>query len=467
MADKASPSAHPASFRDPSGFIFTGQNELYRQVNRAGAADYDQLIKSGLYQELAEAGQLVHHQEVSVPSPLEARRYKILQPETIPFISYPYEWSFGQLKAAALLTLDIQLRALKRGMSLKDASAYNIQFLGFQPIFIDTLSFETYQAGQIWPAYRQFCQHFLAPLALMSRVDLRLGQLDRDYLDGLPLDLTTRLLPKTARLNLGLYAHLYLHARSQKRYSATRPTETKRPLPLPNLLGLVSSLRTTVNKLKAPDQSTVWGDYYNDTNYSATARRHKEQLVTSWLRTLRPKIVHDLGANTGEFSRLAATTGALTIASDVDPIAVERGYQQAVRDQQKNLLPLLVDLTNPSPAIGWANEERLSFFERAKADVGLALALVHHLAIANNLPLEKIAETLSRLAPTLIIEFVPKTDSNAKRLLASRVDIFPNYTEAGFETAFGRYFTVQKKQKINGSQRTLYQLGRRRQSHER
>ncbi len=204
-----------ASFRDPSGFLFSRNGALYRQINRVYADDYDHLISSGLYDQLVKSGLLIPHREVSEKPVYPELAVKVIQPELVPFISYPYEWSFSQLKDAALATLAIQKRSIKAGMSLKDASAYNIQFINGKPTLIDTLSFEIYKEGKPWDAYRQFCQHFLAPLALMARVDVRLGQLLRVFIDGIPLDLASRLLPASTRAKFWFtYPYPYSRVRS-------------------------------------------------------------------------------------------------------------------------------------------------------------------------------------------------------------------------------------------------------------
>src|SRR5262245_14254456 len=208
-----------ASFRDPSGFLFSRDGVLYRQVNRRYEQEYARLMESGLYEKLVKVGVLIPHVEVENVRAEAGECFRVIQPERVPFISYPYEWSFGQLKDAALATLSIQKRALKAGMSLKDASAYNIQFVRGKAVLIDTLSFELYKDGQPWVAYRQFCQHFLAPLTLMALKDVRLSQLLRVYIDGIPLDLASELLPSKTRLNFGLLTHIHLHASAQKRYA--------------------------------------------------------------------------------------------------------------------------------------------------------------------------------------------------------------------------------------------------------
>lgn len=448
-----------SSFRDNRGFVYYEDGVVYRQINTSGQAAYDLLMTSGLYEQLTRDGLLIAHDDVT-GSKRPAGVYKVIKPEQVPVISYSYEWSFSQLKDAALATLAIQTAALSRGLTLRDASAYNIQFVNGRPVLIDTLSFEEHTAGEPWVAYRQFCQHFLAPLALMSRVDLQLSQLLRIHIDGIPLPLAAKLLPVSARLNFGIATHISLHARFQRQHESVAE-KTERTMSQTSLQGLFDSLERTVKQLKLPKTKTQWGDYYDHTNYTDDAMKHKGQLVEQYLASIKPKRVTDLGSNDGFFSRIAAQTGAEVISADIDPLAVDSNYRRVKRDHEANLLPLLVDLTNPSPALGWAHHERRSFSERASADVVLALALIHHLAIANNLPLESVADYFAELAPRLIIEFVPKEDSQVRRLLATREDIFDTYTVSGFEAAFAHRYTIVAKEAVEGSSRTLYDLHRK------
>ncbi len=443
-----------ASFRDPCGFVFKRDDQFFRQINRPGMDDYRQLIDSGLYKHLTDAGLLIRHSEVH-----SEETSKIIKPEKVEFISYPWEWSFNQLKDAALTTLNIQKIAISHKMTLKDSSAFNIQFAGARPFLIDTLSFSAYRAGSPWVAYRQFCQHFLAPLSLMSLVDIRLQQLLRVHIDGLPLDLVSRLLPFSTWFRFGLLTHVHLHARSQSYYADRRATgnASSGQMSLNAMLGIIDSLESCVKSLKMPTNKTEWGDYYSDTNYSDPALLHKKELVSDFIS--RSKIrgpAWDLGANTGFFSRLASSRGIDTIAFDIDPVAVDRNYLQCRQSKENCLLPLLIDLTNPSPALGWENCERQSLSERGPAELIMALALIHHLAISNNLPLERIAAFFARHCRCLIIEFVPKSDSQVKRLLASREDIFPDYLQNGFESAFSNYFNILVSQPVKDSERILY-----------
>ena len=343
-------------------------------------------------------------------------------------------------------------------MSLKDCSAYNVQFRNGRPIFIDTLSFERYQEGEPWIAYRQFCQHFLAPLALMAFMDARLNQLSRVYIDGVPLDLASSLLPSWTYARFALLFHIHLHAKSQRHFAYRTALPNSRRVSRYGALGLVDNLHAAIQGMKWRSRSSEWSDYYAANHYSPEAFLFKKQLVTQILGQInpRPSMVWDLGANSGEFSRLASEMGIQTISFDVDPACVEKNYLECRNRGGRHLLPLLLDLTNPSSGLGWENGERRSLLERGPADTVLALALIHHLVISNNLPLSKIAAFFGRICHSLVIEFVPKTDSQAARLLATREDIFQKYDQMNFEQEFGQLFKVKFSANIPGTQRTIY-----------
>ncbi|MDH4272415.1 MAG: class I SAM-dependent methyltransferase [Candidatus Aminicenantes bacterium] len=447
--------ALPSSFRDPSGFLFEREGSLYRQVNFIYKDHYDQLLSSGLYKALTEREVLVHHDEVEISPPAPQLAYKIIKPRLVSFISYPYEWCFTQLKEAALVMLKIQKTAFDFGMSLKDASAFNIQFIDGRPLLVDTLSFEKLHLKP-WVAYRQFCQHFLNPLLLMAYKDFHLNQLSRIFIDGIPMSLTSRLLPFRTRFRPSLASHVHLHALSQKYFSKRTVRVRERRVRPVSLAGLAESLESLVRRLGFPLKKTEWAHYYQETNYTPEGFEWKKKIIEEFLDVMKPDSVWDLGANTGVFSRLASRRGIKTVAFDVDFIAVELNYRDCLDKNEKNLLPLLMDLTNPTPAIGWENRERKSLLERGPADAVFALALLHHLAISNNLPFPKIAEFLSRVCRWLVIEFVPKTDSQVQRLLATREDIFDQYTQPDFEREFNRFFVIEKVVPIKETKRTLY-----------
>lgn len=466
MSPVVPPAADPraASFRDPAGFVYRREGVLYRQVQHSGREAYDRLMAGGLYDELVQVGLLVPHEEAPLSLAASEGAYKVLRPREVPFVSYPYEWCFSQLQDAAAATLEIQRRALARGFWLKDASAYNIQFLEGRPVLIDTLSLEPYPEGRPWVAYRQFCQHFLAPLALMSRTDVRLGQLLRVHLDGIPLDLASRLLPWRTRLSFSLGIHLHLQARVAARY-ADREVPRERiegRMSRRALEALMDSLGSAVRRLRWRAGSTEWADYYAaGNNYAPESMADKERLVGGMIEEVRPRVVWDLGANTGRFSRLAAARGAFTVCWDADPSCVEENYLRTKRAGECNVLPLWTDLTNPSPPLGWAGAERLSLADRGgDVDLVLALGLVHHLAIGNNVPLPRVFDFLAGLGRAGIVEFVPKQDSQVKRMLSVRQDVFADYHREGFERALSARFRIERAVPIQGTCRTLYLVRR-------
>jgi hypothetical protein len=451
----------PSSFRDPSGFVFVREGTIYRQVNPEYQRHYDLLMASGLYGELTKAGWLVTHDEVEPAEVGALSAYKVLMPEPVPFISYPYEWSFSQLKDAALLTLQVQKLSLQFGMWLKDSSAFNVQFSKGRPLLIDSLSFEAYEEGRPWVGYQQFCRHFVAPLALMCYRHPELAQWFRVHLDGIPLDLTSLLLPMRTRLRFPLLLHVHLHSRAQKRYAA-RTVDAEKKFGKMALCGLIGSLESAVRSLNWRPAPSVWLDYYRRADYSVQGIEEKKRFVAEVLDlcTPRPRQLWDLGANTGLYSRIASEKGIETIAFDRDTSAVEVNYLNCVKEKQSQLLPLVLDVTNPSPGLGWMHAERLSLGQRGPVDVVLALALVHHLALSNNLPLALIARFMAQTGRWLVIEFVPKSDRQAQRLLANRQDIFRDYGREAFEKEFGRYFTIRRSMQLADSQRVLYWMER-------
>ena len=441
------------SFRDPSGFLFWSNNTLQRFISKSYFPHYDKLMTSGLYESLTKKNLLIPHVE---EKNLWSESQKVITPQLIPFISYPYEWSFSQLKDAALLTLKITKEALQYGMILKDASAYNVQFIGAKPIFIDTLSFEIHKEGSPWIAYKQFCEHFLAPLALMAYKDVRLSSLLKTNLQGIPIDLTAKLLPYKTYFKLPLLLHIHLHAYAQKKYES-KPTKTSSTkVSLNQLLGVLDNLKNGIEDCTYSATNTEWAEYYDDDSYNKVAFTDKKRIVEEFLILAQPKTTWDLGANSGEFSRLATAHSNLVLSMDNDPACVEKNYCAAKKNVENKLFPLLIDLMNPSGNLGWAHQERQGLTERPLPDCILALALIHHIAISNNVPLENIAAYFASLTSLLIIEFVPKEDKKVQILLSSRADIFDTYTQESFEKNFSQNFKILSKETIKESKRTLY-----------
>jgi hypothetical protein len=367
------------------------------------------------------------------------------------------------LKDAALLTLKIAMQAIRFGVILKDASPYNVQWLDGDPIFIDSLSFERYDATKPWIAYRQFCECLLSPLLLMYYSGQPLQALLLAFPDGIPLPVTRSLLPWRSKFSFYTYLHIHLHERLSAK-SAPK-TQHQPGFSEKKLLRLLESLRSLVTSLSWKRGPTTWANYYNDATLRQDYVEQKRNIINEWFQTLTGvKTAVDLGANEGMFSYLLSQKNIPVIAVDLDHTALTNLYQKIKRQHEKNILPVLVDLANPSPSIGLNNTERNSFLDRVNVDVALALALVHHLAIGKNIPLGKIAELFENLANWLIVEFIPKQDEKVQLMLRQKRDIYDDYNEESFLKAFEGYFNIQDKKLIAGSGRVLFLMKRIRQA---
>ncbi len=447
------------SFRDPAGFVFERDGVLYRQVNASFGQTWDAVVASGLYDALHEQGLLVDHEVVETSLGTDDA-HVVLRPERLPVISFPYEWSPGQLRDAALATLRVASIALEHGMVLRDASAYNIQFRRGRPVFIDTLSFEPWVEGEPWVAYGQFCDHFLAPLALQVKVDHRLRRLLSADIGGVPVDLAAQLLPGTTKWRPALLTHVHMHGRSRASQGEADPDAQRKQANFSRnaMIGLVRGLRKAVEPLTWDPAGTTWSDYDETADhYDTAARDAKEAAVREAVATVRPDLVWDMGANTGRFASIAAESGATAVAYDLDAGAVERAWQRIAASPPStgDVVPLVQDLANPSPGLGWAHTERPSLAERGPADLVFALALVHHLAIGNNVPLPDVVGYLASLGEHLLVEWVPKDDPKVRVLLATREDVFADYTREGFDAAVEAAGTVVSRTPVPGTGREL------------
>jgi hypothetical protein len=447
-------SHHPSSYRDPSGFLFYINGILYRQVNQVFKKDFDQFINGGLYQHLVDANILVPHQTINENLTASDEWYQTLQPEVILFISYPYEWCFNMLKDAALLTLRAAKEAMRFGMMLKDASAYNVQWYKGRMIFIDTLSFEIYDEQKPWIAYRQFCEHFFAPLALMHYLKASLQNLFLAHPDGVTLPLTKKLLPFKSKFHLHTYLHLHLHSRIAKGSQGKK--ETTGAFSKQKMTNLLQSLEDGIKTFSFSEPTGVWSGYYKEAGQRENYIDVKKQLVLQWINELPAKTVFDAGANEGEFSLLLKDKAEFIISADSDHFSINQFYNRIKQEAITNIHPLLIDLSSPSPALGMNSNERSSFVDRCKVDLVIALALVHHLAIGKNIPFDSISEMFHNLGNYLLIEFVPKEDEKVRQMLQHKKDIYSNYSEENFITAFAKRFSLLQKTRIGDSQRTLY-----------
>lgn len=449
---------HPSSYRDPSGFLFYHEGTLYRQVNKCFAAAFDQFEKSGLSQHLIGKGLLTTYEIVHQNLTNGKDWYQTLKPTFLSLLSYPYEWCFDMLKEAALTTLEIAVEAIGFGMMLKDASAYNLQWHRGKMQFIDTLSFEPYDERKPWIAYRQFCEHFLSPLALMHYAKMPLQPLLLSYPDGIPLSLAKTLLPAKSKLNLHVYLHLHLQAKlSQKKLSATSGNSRFSKI---KMLQLLKSLREAIQVFSLENPSGVWSGYYEEASQRQDYLQQKKEIVLDWIMEMTPETAFDAGANEGEFSLLLAAQGAQVVSTDFDHFSVNSFYKKVKRDGLQNVLPLVLDLGNPPPGIGVNNKERTPFLERMNVDLVLALAIVHHLAIGRNINFEKIADLFASLGKKLIIEFVPKNDEKINLMLQSKPDVYEWYSKDAFLSAFDGVYKIVDEKEIGTSGRTLYFMDR-------
>lgn len=452
---------HSSSYRDPSGFLFYENDILYRQVNNIFKDDFDLFISSGLYQQLVDKNILIPHKKIEENITGSTDWYQTIQPEKIPFISYPYEWCFDMLKDAALVTLQAAQEAMNYGMMLKDASAYNVQWHKGKMVFIDTLSFEKWDESKPWIAYRQFCEHFLAPLALMHYLKLPLQNLFLAYPDGIPLTLAKKLLPSRSKFNLNTYLHLHLHANiSENAKTANPKRHTLKPFSASKLKNLLRSLEETVRSFSLNNPSGVWSGYYNEAFQREDYVVPKKQIVENWISRVNAYSAIDVGANEGEFSELLAAKNIFAISADFDHYSVNRLYNTTKKNNNASILPLIIDFANPSPAIGVNNEERSSFLQRTNTELVLALAVIHHLAIGKNIPFENIAAMFQSLGNWLIIEFVSKEDEKIQLMLQQKKDVYYDYNEEKFITAFKNFYSIIEKAEIGNSGRRLFLMKR-------
>lgn len=457
----------PGSFRDPRGRLYYVEDRVYRTVTARGVEDFNFVCKSGLIDRLLEAGKVIG--ATSVPKDVLGEYGKgaavVVEHPRIPFVSYPYEWPFPALKAAALLHLEIQIDALEAGISMSDATAYNIQFIGPRPVFIDLLSFRKYRDGEIWAGHRQFCEQFLNPLLLRAKTGLSYNAWYRGAPDGIKAQDIRKLLPWRSKLSLNALAHVVAQAAFQQsalaRNGGKRSLATAK-LPLQSYKRMLSKLRRWIETLEpANTGKTVWQDYADSNSYNDDEVSGKRAFIGKFAAAAMPTVLWDMGCNTGDYADVALKQGAgYCVGFDADHGALERAFFRAGRDGL-DLLPLFLEGANPSPSQGWREHERGGLTVRAKADGIIALAFVHHIAIGRNVPLDDVVSWLVGLAPQGAIEFVPKQDPMVQELLALREDIFPDYLEDVFLASVRKRAEIVEEKVVTDSGRKLIWFNRR------
>jgi len=430
------------SFRDPCGHVYEKDGKIFRTVHDAGFENYVTVRDTGVIEALQKKHFLIAGDEcdpVSVGLSMPQVRH-VLEHPRIPFVSYPYEWSFSQLKQAALLHLDLHLSALEHNATLSDASAYNVQFKGAKPVFIDTLSLIPYEEGTLWAGHRQFCEQFLNPLLLRAHFGIPHNTWYRGAMEGISACDLSALLPWYKKISWNVFAYVVLAARLQDKaiasHSESVETAKKQSLSKAQLTGILKQLRRWIAGLLPKSQgATVWGNYVETHTYASEEEREKREFVARFVQQTQPSMLWDLGCNAGEYSQLSLESGAdYVVGFDFDQRAIERAYARA---QEKDLafLPLFLDASNPSGGQGWLGQERKSLTARSNANAVIALAFEHHLAIGRNIPLMQVVDWLIEQAPTGVIEFIEKTDPTIQQMLALREDVFADYSLETFTQA--------------------------------
>lgn len=454
-------SSNPGSFRDPAGCVFTRDGKVYRSIFPPGVKDYEAARDKGIFDKLVNAGLLLSHREVDKCGFAPEGTVYCLNHPRLPMISYPYEWPFSMLKDAALIHLDAMEVLIPEGFWLRDASTFNVQYDGRGLRLIDTLSVGRRTPESPWAGYGQFCSHFLAPLAIAAYRDIRTLSLWRNYMDGYPLDLASSLLPFKRRYQPRLFIHLNLHARFQEFAEGKKFIDKPHSLKKARvtdlaLMALVRSLRRTVEGIKWRRTFGIWQDYKKIRPYLEGEVARKSGYVERVVERIRPAVVWDLGGNTGEFSMIAASRGAFVVSIDKDPACTEYLYHRACREKGTGrILPLTMDLANPSPGLGWDGRERLSLKERGSADLVLALALIHHLVFSCNVPLPLIARWFGEITEYLLVEFIPPSDPMVKKLVINRADGQLPYSMDAFRSSFGGLFDFIDQTRLSND-RTLF-----------
>lgn len=449
----------PGSFRDPAGQVFSHAGRIFRTVSHAGSVQFE--ASKDILSDLVASGRMVGFTELPLTDfgfdPTTVAH--LLEHPRLAVWSQPYEWSFSLLRDAALFHLDLHLDLLAKGFTLSDASAYNIQFVGPNPIFIDHLSVRPYVDGEFWRGHKQFCEQFLNPLLLRAYLDIAPNSWYRGGLEGIPTDALAKVLPLRRRFGWKVLSNVVLPAQFQR--GATSDKETKfsvqdRRLPLPGLIGMLRQLRYWIAKLTPANTSaTTWANYAVTTTYDDEETAAKKRFVAEFIRATGADTIVDLGCNTGDYSKVSLDNGAVSVVGfDFDQQSLDGAHRRA-KIEGMNFLPLYLDARNPSPTQGWMQSERTGFSERIKADGVLALAFEHHLAIAHNVPLDQVIRWITAVAPAGVIEFVPKSDPTIVKMLALREDIFPDYTLDSFVAHLGNVAQVVRQETISKSGRTM------------
>ena len=459
----------PGSFRDRDSRVVVGPEAVYRALSATGAEDWRALSASPLLERLQSDGSLIGTEEVGLDALAGAASEilpegteTVLRHDRIPFVSYPYEWTFSMLRDAAALQLDLLLDSLEEELILKDATPYNVQFRGTEAVFIDVGSFERLREGEPWAGYRQFCMLFLNPLLLQAYRDMPFQPWLRGSIDGITPSEAVRLFKLRDRFRRGVLTHVALHARLERRYEGHDAGEVKEDLKKANfkselIKANVARLRKLVGKLSWKAGETAWTNYRVDNTYSDDDALRKAEFVKEAAAATRPALTWDMGCNDGAYSRIAAESSEYVVAFDYDHATVDALYRSLRDEGDRQILPLVANLADPSPGLGWRGLERRPLEARGKPDLVLALALVHHVSITANVPLAEFCDWLTDLGATVVIEFPKRDDPMVKRLLSGkREGANADYQLETFERLLNDRFDVERSEELPSGMRVLY-----------
>jgi SAM-dependent methyltransferase len=458
---RSAPRFDPGSFRDRDGRVVADGERVLRVLSPRALDDWRALAATAFFRRSVEDGKIVATREVDdAPEEVAAGWAGVLEHERVPFVSYPYEWSFGMLREGALLELDLLLAALEEDLVLKDASAFNVQWRGSCPVFIDVPSFQRLAPGEPWAGYRQFCQMFLYPLFLQSYRRVRFQPWLRGTIDGISPAECRGLLSLRDLFRPGVFLHVWLQAKLQTRYADSRDSvrQTLREAGFRKeaIQANARGLRKLVDRLRWEPPPSVWSGYTTATSYADADRERKAAFVERVTGARRRRLVWDLGCNTGVFSRMAAANADAVVALDADPVVIERLHRELVAESDRTILPLVCDLADPSPGLGWRGAERQPLVARGRPDLVLCLALIHHVVLGANVVLDDFVEWLRELGAELVIEFVGREDPMVRRLLRDKEDAFADYDAGHFEHVLEGAFEVRTREVLPSGNRILF-----------
>lgn len=461
--NSSSATVNAGSFRDRDGRVYHYQERIFRGLSEPALDSFRQLREKPFYAKLIESGKLIGTRELPddenpLPDDVRGQWAGFLEHDRVPVISYAYEWTFSMLKAAASLQLHLVERAISNGFALKDASPYNIQFVDRKPVFIDIPSFEPLQPGEPWSGYRQFCEMFLFPLMLQAYKNCNFQPFMRASIDGIDVQTAASIFSLRDRFRKGVTSHVWLQSKLDRRYGGSsenvRSNLKSAGFNKELILVNVRKLQKLVRKLEWQASGSEWGDYTEFHNYSEEDHQQKEAFIRNSVVDEKPDVVWDIGCNTGQFSRIAASECKQVLSTDIDHVAVERLYLDP--NTPDNILALVQNVADPSPNWGWRNRERTDLQTRSRPDLVLCLALIHHVVITANIPLAEFVDWLAGLTDKLVIEYVSREDDKVQTLLRNKEDKYEDYSRESLESNLKRHFDIRRQQDVNNGDRTLY-----------